>query len=153
MKYGEILKMTEEEKKYEGSIMTEEERKYYREVIYPKIVKRDMEKAIYKECDEEDRLKNLMKNKTKIKLSMNLNDTVQIKLTSYGWETLHKYYNEFKKQEGISEDNLEWLKKGYNCGEGYYSFHLWEVMLIFGKDMWMGNDAMPFDMNIIITGE
>ena len=34
--------------------MTEEEKKYYEDVIYPEIARKDFEREIYKELDQED---------------------------------------------------------------------------------------------------
>lgn len=67
-------------------------------------------------------------------MKINLNDTVKVKLTEYG-------------KESITSSIHPTLEKGYN------TFHLWELMNIFGRCLYMGNTKIPFEKNEIYFEE
>ena len=75
-------------------------------------------------------------------MKINVNDRVKVQLTDYGRTTLFNYYSEFNKN---SYECFLQTDKAYKGGE----FQLWELMQIFGKDMYCGNPKVPFVDNQI----
>ncbi len=65
---------------------------------------------------------------------INLNVQVYVKLTEKGKEIL-------SSKEFVSHFTPD--------HEGYYKFQLWELMQIFGKDLWNGC-KVPFENNEIV---
>lgn len=69
---------------------------------------------------------------------INMNNQVAVKLTTFGEEVLSDYYIEMRlpKQYRTKPDET-----------GCYSFHLWELMRIFGECFHMGMQEVPFMEN------
>jgi hypothetical protein len=65
-------------------------------------------------------------------MKVNINDMVKVKLTEYGKEI----------SRVLSPDI-----------DGFNAFHLWELMQIFGRCMYLGNNMMPFENNEIYFEE
>lgn len=74
----------------------------------------------------------------KLKLSLNLNDTVKIKLTDRGREIVKKHYKEYPG-----------LQKKFMRKTGYIEVQVHEMMNIFGDHMIMGLPS-PFKHNEIL---
>ena len=88
--------------------------------------------------------------KNKIFKSFNLNEYVLVKLNDVGYQKLLFDYN---KYHDISPDifkykTIEDLKSEADSN-GYTKFQMWELMHIFGENMWNGS-IVPFNMNILI---
>jgi hypothetical protein len=67
---------------------------------------------------------------------ININDTVEVKLTSYGLMIINYHYiNAGVKPTGLNENVLE--------------TSLWDIMAIFGKYLFMGATNMVFENNEI----
>ena len=65
---------------------------------------------------------------------MNINDKVKVKLTGDGVETLHK-----ARKFEVTVDSV-----------GYYTFHLWELMAIFGPYIYQGMTEHLFENNEVV---
>jgi len=76
-------------------------------------------------------------------VKININDYVKIKLTSYGETVLKNHMNEL---------NLKIPKYLKPNKEGYITLQIWEVMSIFGKETYMGNEQ-TIEHNEIIFDE
>ena len=72
--------------------------------------------------------------------SLNINDTVKVKLTEYGMKVLDKKYNETEKKH-VCQFNKE----------GYFTASIWQLFAIFGEDFAMYAPQM-FEMNEILVG-
>jgi len=74
-------------------------------------------------------------------ISVNINNTVYVKLTEYG-ESVLKSNTYSKFEDG-----------DFNCKmkEGYYRMSLWEFMRIFGKRFYMGSQQMIVDNELFIV--
>lgn len=68
---------------------------------------------------------------------ININNFVKIKLTLDGLEHLQQYYRNLGLFGAASLSELEWYGQ------------LWEVMAIFGDQMYMGNTKIMFENNQI----
>lgn len=75
-----------------------------------------------------------------MKLILNSNDRVRVKLTEKGQEILTKYYGAWI--------HLESFQPHTPGKDGYYKFHLWELMEIFGPSMHLGMEV-PFEGNVM----
>ncbi|WP_053983410.1 hypothetical protein [Niameybacter massiliensis] len=74
-------------------------------------------------------------------IEVNMNDEVKVKLTEFGREVLNFRHKEIGlKGVSIKEDE-----------DGYYTTQLHDLMYTFGKYMYMGNNNIPFDLNIGIV--
>ena len=76
--------------------------------------------------------------------TINLNDYVFVKLKEKGYQRLVDY----DKKYGCSHD-IDYFKERADA-DGYTRFQLWNFMQIFGKDMYLGNNDIGFDINIKI---
>lgn len=78
-------------------------------------------------------------------MKFNLNDIIKVKLENNGLEIIiYDHYQKFKDEEYTLEDRLKHLK--YH--RGYIEIQIWEFMQIFGRELEMGNNNLPFDMNV-----
>ena len=79
-------------------------------------------------------------------MKFNINDIVRVKLTDYGLGILKSRYRHLNKQSNglISYDNIIGLKE-----DGMYETETWQLMQDFGNCMYMGNNEMCFENNII----
>lgn len=75
-----------------------------------------------------------------MKVILNSNDRVRVKLTNRGRQILEKYYGKWIELESFVPYTQD--------AAGYYKFHLWELMQIFGPSMYMGMEV-PFEHNIM----
>jgi hypothetical protein len=78
-----------------------------------------------------------------MKTSIDLNDAVICTLTEEGYFTFCKYLTE------LGVDPKEYIPKFYNQGltENQIKLPLWNVMKIFGNQMYMGNNKQMFVEN------
>lgn len=72
-------------------------------------------------------------------MKYNINDQAIVELTPYGEEILCKYWARVCNISNIPNYNLITKK---------YKTQLWDIMLIFGNYLYMGNNT-PFKDNII----
>ncbi len=73
--------------------------------------------------------------------NLSINNEVWIKLTAEGRKTLELY------DAPVTKKGQTVKRKTMN---GYTQFQLWEVMHIFGKNLFVGNTKIPFGTNIKI---
>jgi len=59
---------------------------------------------------------------------MHVNDCVKVRLTLQG--------------KHILDENERFCSPREEDAEGYYYFHLWELMMIFGKHMYLGAKSL-----------
>lgn len=78
-----------------------------------------------------------------MKITLNVNDAVKVKLTKHGIKT---YEEHLKKYYHKSMRDIVFNKK-----DEYVTLDLWELMHIFGKDLYHGNEDLPFENNEIIV--
>jgi hypothetical protein len=74
---------------------------------------------------------------------LNLNDTVKVKLTEYGWGIWERAWMVLglaPPKKKIDED-------------GFTAFQLWDLMHVFGATMWIGNTNIAFEKNSIFLEE
>lgn len=73
-------------------------------------------------------------------MKLNINDTVKVKLTPIGWEIYRKHYTPFCT-EGYIPPKQD--------SRGYVEFQLWDLMHVFGPNMYLGC-KVPFETSIEI---
>jgi hypothetical protein len=81
-------------------------------------------------------------------IKFNINDTVKVKLTPYGVQTLKNNIAEVNKKLPPNAKPLRYIpmKKDKN---GYTEFQLWSLMNNFGHVISLTSEA-PFETNILI---
>lgn len=83
-------------------------------------------------------------------MEFNINETVKIKLTSFGHKILKEYYEALHK-EFPDIDRKEYIYKPLKKDEnGYIDMQLWMVMNKFRPHMKLGMSEQPIDTTIII---
>ena len=75
-----------------------------------------------------------------MKITINLNEIVKVKLTDYGKEIFYKHYEGSIGPRAIL--NLD--------QDGYSEFQLWQLMNIFGAYMNLGNREVLDPLEIIV---
>lgn len=72
----------------------------------------------------------------------NMNNLVKVKLTESGLKILQteKEKDQYFLIPKVDED-------------GYANFPLWKLMNVFGDYLFMGNNDLPFDLDILISDE
>ena len=93
-------------------------------------------------------------------LKINLNDEVMVKLTPFGHSLFVKYQlQEFEKLEEAIEDDETKAKAQSSLwnehipdGEGYLHFQLYELMGIFGQELFLGQKTI-FEDNAVVFGQ
>ena len=85
-------------------------------------------------------------------IKFNINHSVKVKVTEYGYEVWLAHQNKFVHFSGtIKSVTIEELKAKQG-EEGYTKFQLWDIMSIFVAKMTMGFEN-PIDTNIILLPE
>lgn len=85
-------------------------------------------------------------------IKFNINHSVKVKVTEYGYEVWLAHENKFVQFSGtIKSVTIEELKAKQD-EDGYTKFQLWDMMSIFGPKMTMGFEN-PIDTNIILLPE
>jgi len=85
-------------------------------------------------------------------IKFNINHSVKVKVTEYGYEVWLAHENKFVHFSGtIKPVTIEELKAKQD-EDGYTKFQLWDMMSIFGSKMQMGFKN-PIDTNIILLPE
>jgi|GEM_PF-1109703 len=88
-----------------------------------------------------------------MKASVNVNDHVWVRLTTFGEQVLREdveeaYRNMVNKTE--RDKNVDSaISKLYETTQGWTRFHLHDLMRIFGKTMYMGSTDQVIEENII----
>lgn len=84
-------------------------------------------------------------------VGVNTNDKVSFQLTSYGRKVYRDYVNEVFSGESEQWKDLRKFQMGRIKPEkdGTVQFQLWEIMNIFGKEMYNGNPNQVFENNQI----
>lgn len=90
-------------------------------------------------------------------MKVNINQFVRFKLTQHGKEALRNYVvNTMAECHYPSEYSVQAvsdsLVKPRLYEEGYYEAQLWQLMQVFGSEMWNGNDICFEDNSIEILG-
>lgn len=82
--------------------------------------------------------------------TLNLNNSVKVKLTEHGHAELKRQHEEFNKEyQGV----LGEYKPRTEDENGYVSFQLHDLMNTFGHMLLIGNTDMPFEKcEILIPG-
>jgi len=88
-----------------------------------------------------------MHNKCNIYIDVNINTTVEVKLTELGLKVLTEYCFKYFGDIDITPD--AYIKSLTNK-DGYAMFSMWDFMNIFGKSMYMGSDPVIENNNIKI---
>ena len=83
-------------------------------------------------------------------IEVNMNDIAIVKLTPYGVEIFMTYHSKYRFLE-IRENQLNIAN--YDSVTSEFKTHLWELFQIFGECMYMGNNDIPFQKNIIFIEE
>lgn len=86
-----------------------------------------------------------------MKVKINLNDKVKVKLTDYGIMLLKKRHDELNKKikDSGGKGNTFELILDEN---GYYETQLWILMNTFGDNCGINPKGMPFETDIIVIG-
>ena len=86
--------------------------------------------------------------------TININDSVKVKLTPYGKEMYVKHYKDLFSYIPNEDRCLSWQfdQPPKEDDEGYYHDEMWSLMMIFGKHMYMGCKQV-FDSNTLIIEE
>ena len=77
--------------------------------------------------------------------NLNINSYVWVKLTDVGKKKV-----ELDQMNSFGKSFKPIKRKTKN---GYTRFQLWEVMKLFGSEMYLANNNLPFDTNIKIAEE
>lgn len=78
-----------------------------------------------------------------------MNDEVSVKLTKEGVQVYNKHKNKYGLKESFVESK-NWLDKYHKSEYGnHYKFQLWDLMSIFGSEIYMGGPNL-FGLEIII---
>lgn len=83
---------------------------------------------------------------------MNINDDVRVKLTDDGWRMLEEHFQEGERILPLGADHVQRMIEMYRRrtdADGWTTFQLWDLMHIFGPELYMGNMKIPFDRNEI----
>ncbi len=85
-------------------------------------------------------------------VKVNINNTIQVKLTAYGIDKWITDNNE--RFKGIPHLHLtvDIVMKN-KLENGYWEFSFWNLMFLFGDDMFAGNPNLPFETDVIIPIE
>lgn len=78
----------------------------------------------------------------KVFAKYNINKQVKVKLTEFGVCIFNKHYERW----GIKAPKLN------IDDDGYFSFQMWDLMQIFGNEIYMGNEV-PFETTVLIEME
>jgi hypothetical protein len=81
-------------------------------------------------------------------MTFNINDNVKVRLTERGHEIMKARYDELVGDNLSFRRRYPYVKKQEDAN-GWSSFHLWDLMYIFGKDVISGSNP-PFKMDILI---
>lgn len=76
--------------------------------------------------------------------SININDTIRVKLTPKGETIIADYYNNLNLLLGFKAPLILTVDQ-----DGYYRTLLWEFMNRFGKYMILGSDPLFTDIQLI----
>lgn len=79
-------------------------------------------------------------------VALNINSYVRIKLTDYGLEILRSNHERISEE---TKSDSEFVPPEVD-EKGYSKMMLWQVMNIFGKELFMGATNMPFAEDILI---
>lgn len=85
-------------------------------------------------------------------MTINLNDSVKVKLTDHGKDIYFHQYDELNEHIKRSGGKLIEPKMPRVDAEGYTSFQLWHLMELYGPHIHMCS-PLPFDVNIVIESE
>lgn len=78
--------------------------------------------------------------------TLNINNYVRIKLTKFGFEKLKKNHEDLRKKfPTVGEFTPPKVDE-----DGFCKMQLWQVMNIFGEDLFSGSINLPFETNIQI---
>jgi hypothetical protein len=78
-------------------------------------------------------------------IDFNINHNIKIKLTKEGEKILAQHHEKTKVPD--------WYYTNYIDINGWWSFQLHNVCIIFGKYLYNGNNNLPFETNIKIEIE
>jgi hypothetical protein len=91
-----------------------------------------------------------------MKVFFNINDTVKVKLTEDGKETLINHHRRLKanieRHTNIPEPTVDLDKLLKTDEEGYQSFQIWNLMNIFGSETRMGVNAQFIKNEMLLEG-
>lgn len=86
--------------------------------------------------------------------SVNVNYTCKVKLTKYGIKVWKEHWEPYRKvQSSMNLKVNSYFDKPKLDSNGYMVTALWEIMQIFGKCLYMGNNEIPFVNNEILIEE
>lgn len=69
-------------------------------------------------------------------MRFNINNAATIKPTEAGWQIIKEKCPHYQITWGFKND-------------GYYTTELWDLMYIFGDLMFIGNNTLYFELNVI----
>lgn len=79
-------------------------------------------------------------------MKFNINNTVKVKLTDFGFSILEKEHAELQRQFPSLPD----YEPPKVDAERYTEFQMWKLMQIFGPYIVLGMPLLPFESNILI---
>ena len=77
-------------------------------------------------------------------ISMNINEPVWVKITDKGREILTEHWKH------VLGDRFDATNYDRLSSTGWVKFQLWDLMNLFGKHVYMGNNP-PFELTIMLT--
>lgn len=83
--------------------------------------------------------------KENVRVSVNLNSDIYVRLTEFGKSVLKEQYNLVFKNYPINDKPSFVVDK-----DGYTRFQIWDFMRTFGEYAYCGMTKMPYEMNVII---
>jgi transcriptional accessory protein Tex/SPT6 len=87
----------------------------------------------------------------------NINDTIKVKLTDYGKESLRKDYDDFLERVRSLVEDKEYVPFEFRLPkedkEGYSEWQMWDLINKLGKYIGLGFTDMPFETTILLSKE
>jgi len=81
-----------------------------------------------------------------MKVSININEDLYVKLTDYGIDIYAKYTMEYSNKS-LNEVKQEIINE--RLFDGYHKFQIYDFMNIFGGSFRLGGGIQPCDINVI----
>lgn len=81
----------------------------------------------------------------------NINDYVWVKLSKRGIEVFNKHYEKTRNKYPALDRFLLTLPKPPEPNEhGYCKFQMYDLFQVFGSEMFLGNNNLPFETTIYV---
>lgn len=73
-------------------------------------------------------------------MKFNINDNVKVRLNSAGFDIHRKYWAFYTGLSNYTPPKID--------DQGYSTFQLWDLMVVFGPHVYLGSNKLPFETEI-----